>query len=289
MKHYFILARPHQWHKNGVVLAALVFAGAGAEPNSLILAFGAALSFALLSSSVVVINDLIYRDRDKLHYRKKDRPIAAGQVSTVGAIIFSLGLAGGGLTGAALVRTELLVIAILFLALNLLYSAVLKEIVILDVMALAISFVFRAYAGAVAVDVPASQWLIVTTLLLALFLGFGKRRHELVMMEEGAVAHRPSLGQYSPYLLDQCIGITTASVVVIYILYTFSADVSIKLGTQNLFLTIPFVIYGIFRYLYLIHRKDEGGSPSRVLIDDRPILLTVLLWLLTVVLILYWH
>jgi hypothetical protein len=154
-------------------------------------------------------------------------------------------------------------------------------------MSVAVSFVIRAYAGALAIGVPASKWMVINTLLLALFLAFGKRRHELVLLEEEATAHRKSLSRYSPYLLDQMIGVTTASVVVMYMLYSFSTEVSVKLGTDNLYLTIPFVVYGIFRYLYLIHREEKGGSPTRVLITDRPIFITVLLWLLTSILILY--
>jgi hypothetical protein len=154
-------------------------------------------------------------------------------------------------------------------------------------MSVAISFVIRAYAGAVAIQAPASKWFVINTLLLALFLAFGKRRHELILLEEGATTHRQILGKYSPYLLDQLIGVTTASVVVMYMLYTFSPEVTQKLGTENLYLTIPFVVYGIFRYLYLIHKEEKGGSPTRVLITDMPILVTVVLWLLTSVLILY--
>jgi hypothetical protein len=130
--------------------------------------------------------------------------------------------------------------------------------------------------------------MLINTLLLALFLAFGKRRHELVLLEAGATAHRRILGRYSAYLLDQCIGVVTASVVVMYMLYTFSTEVSVKLGTHDLYLTIPFVIYGIFRYLYLIHKEERGGSPTQVLISDRPILLTVVLWLLACLIVLYW-
>ena len=179
--------------------------------------------------------------------------------------------------------------SVAFLALNVLYSLVLKNVVILDAMSIGISFVLRAYAGAVAIDVPASKWMLINTLLLALFLAFGKRRHELVKLEEGATAHRKILGRYSPYLLDQCIGVTTASVVVMYMLYTFSTEVSVKLGTENLFLSIPFVIYGIFRYLYLIHKEERGGSPTQLLFTDRPILINVVLWLVTVLVVLYWR
>jgi 4-hydroxybenzoate polyprenyltransferase len=281
------LARPSQWVKNGIVMAAVVFAGDISNPAKVELALAAMGVFCLLSSAVYVLNDIVDRDKDKVHPLKKDRPIASGKVPVPLAFVFLAVLAIAGFGGALLINKTLLSFGIAFVAVNLAYSLVLKNIVILDVMALAFSFVIRAYAGAAAVDVAASKWLLINTLLLALFLGLGKRRHELVLLDESAVAHRKSLSNYSPYLLDQLIGVTTASVVVMYMLYSFSDEVSAKLGTQNLYVTIPFVVYGIFRYLYLIHRKSEGGSPTRVLYTDIPIMVTVILWMATVLIVLY--
>ncbi len=282
------IARPTQWLKNGIVLAALVFAGELRDTFKLQQGLLAMVLFCLLSSAVYTFNDLIDRDKDRLHPAKKDRPLASGRLSAGPAVGFGLILTALGLAGAWTVNWYFFIAAICFVLFNLVYSLFLKNIVILDAMSVGISFVIRAYAGALAIDVPASEWLLINTLLLALFLSFGKRRHELILLEEGATAHRKILSHYSPYLLDQCIGVTTASVVVMYMLYSFSTEVMDKLGTHNLFLTIPFVIYGVFRYLYLIHKQAEGGSPTRVLITDRPILLTVTLWLLTVLVILYW-
>jgi 4-hydroxybenzoate polyprenyltransferase len=282
------VARPTQWLKNGIVLAALVFAGELSDMLKLEQALLAMVLFCLLSSAVYTFNDLIDRDKDRLHPAKKDRPLASGRLSAGSAVGFGLVLAAIGLAGAWTLNWYFFIAAICFVLFNLIYSLFLKDIVILDAMSVGISFVLRAYAGALAIDVPASKWMLINTLLLALFLSFGKRRHEMILLEEGATAHRKILSHYSPYLLDQCIGVTTASVVVMYILYSFSTEVMDKLGTHNLFLTIPFVIYGVFRYLYLIHKQAEGGSPTRVLITDRPILLTVSLWLLTVLIILYW-
>ncbi len=281
------LARPSQWVKNGIVLAAVLFAGDIRNLAKMETALAAMLIFCLLSSAVYVLNDIVDRDKDKIHPLKKDRPIAAGRVSVGVAIVVVILLAGCGFVAAMFINKLFLIFSAVFVVVNLLYSSLLKNVVIVDVMTLAFSFVTRAYAGAVAVDVAASKWLLINTLLLALFLGFGKRRHELVLLDVEATAHRKSLSNYSPYLLDQLIGVTTASVVVMYMLYTFSDEVSAKLGTQNLYVTIPFVVYGIFRYLYLIHRKQEGGSPTKVLYTDKPILLTVLLWLLTVISVLY--
>jgi 4-hydroxybenzoate polyprenyltransferase len=282
------LARPQQWLKNGVLLASLVFAGEITDTGKTESALLAMVLFCLLSSAVYTINDICDHKSDREHPRKKERPIASGRVSPVTAAVMAALLMAIGLIGAWYINPGFFWIALAFAAFNIIYSLILKHVVIVDVMSVAISFVLRAWAGAIAIDVPASRWLIANTLLLALFLAFGKRRHELTLLEDGAVAHRRSLSRYSKYLLDQMIGVTTASVVVIYILYTLSPEVSEKLETPHLYMTIPFVIYGIFRYLYLIHREDKGGSPTRVLITDIPILLTVVLWILASITILYW-
>lgn len=281
------LARPVQWLKNLIILAALVFAGVADSIARVETALITLAIFCLLSSAIYTLNDLVDRKRDREHPLKKERPIAAGKVSTAAASAMIVCLLIAGLTGASLISLDLLIVCIIFVLFNGLYSLLLKNIVILDVMAIALSFVIRAYAGAIAIDVPASKWLMINTLFLALFLGFGKRRHELILLEEKAGSHRAILERYSPYLLDQLIGIVTASVVVMYMLYSFSAEVSQKLGTENLFLTVPFVVYGVFRYLYLIHKEEKGGSPTKILIGDMPILINVILWIITVMIVLY--
>jgi len=281
------LTRPTQWLKNGVVVAALIFSGEAVHTGAAEVTALAVVIFCLLSSSVYVFNDLVDCEKDRRHPLKKGRPIASGQVPPTAAGIFSALLLAVGLGAAWFINGAFFIVAVLYVVLNLAYSVRLKNVVIVDAMSIAVGFVLRAYAGALAIDVPASKWLLINTLFLALFLAFGKRRHELVFLEDKAVAHRRILSKYSPYLLDQLTGIVTASVVVVYMLYTFSSEVSTKLGTENLFLTIPFVIYGIFRYLYLIHKEDGGGSPTSVLIGDRPILINVILWLATVVVVLY--
>ena len=281
------LARPAQWLKNGVVLAALIFAGEAMNTLAIELALAAMAIFCLLSSAVYTLNDLVDRDKDRQHPLKKNRPIASGKVSVPTGIAMAIALLTVSLAAAWFIGTGFFVVSIIYFSLNLFYSFWLKNIVIIDVMSIALGFVLRAYAGAFAIGVPASKWLLINTLFLALFLAFGKRRHELVLLEEGAIAHREILSRYSPYLLDQMIGVVTASVVVVYMLYTFSAEVISRLGTENLFLTIPFVVYGIFRYLYLIHKEERGGEPTKVLISDRPILIDVILWLATVIIVLY--
>ncbi len=174
-----------------------------------------------------------------------------------------------------------------YLALQILYSFVLKDIVIIDVLTIAIGFVLRAVGGAVAVHVEISYWLLVCTILLALFIALAKRRHEIVLLSAGAVSHRPILGEYSPYLLDQMIGVVTASTLISYVFYTISPETQAKFGTAWLGLTIPFPLYGIFRYLYLVHQREGGGSPADLLLTDRPLLACVALWALTVALIIY--
>lgn len=281
------LVRPTQWLKNGLLLAALIFSAEIRSTTKLSAALIAMALFCLLSSAVYTFNDLFDREQDKRHPLKKERPIASGQVSPSLAVAMILILLSAGLAGAWTVNFEFFIVAVFFVVLNFMYTIWLKNIVIVDVMSVAISFVMRALAGAYAIVVPASKWMLINTLFLALFLGFGKRRHELVLLDAGATAHRRILGRYSPYLLDQFISLVTASVVVMYMLYTFSTEVTAKLGTDDLYLTIPFVIYGIFRYLYLIHKEERGGSPTQVLISDMPILISVVLWIITFILLLY--
>jgi len=281
------LVRPSQWIKNGVVLAGLVFAGEADSPDMISLAVQALVAFCFLASAVYIINDILDRERDRQHPLKKNRPIAAGKISVGPAVLISLLLASGGLILSYSININLLIVAAGYFVLNILYSLVLKNVVIIDVMSIAAGFVLRALAGAVAIEVEFSGWLLVTTFVLALFLGLGKRRHELILLEKAAVAHRKILEKYSPYLLDQLIGVVTASTVITYLFYTLSPEVGNKLGTEYLFVTIPFVIYGIFRYLYLVHKEEKGGSPTRLLLTDPPLLTDVVLWLATVILILY--
>lgn len=288
IKQLIRLARPQQWVKNGILLISLVFSGELSNLGKVEISIFATAIFCLLSSSAYTINDMVDKEKDRQHPIKKNRPLASGQVTNSQASVMVILLWMVSIIGAWFVNLNFFIVSLVFIGFNIIYSVWLKNIVILDVMSLAISFVIRAYAGALAIDVVASKWLIINTLLLALFLGFGKRRHELILLEEGATAHRKILDKYSPYLLDQMIGVTTASVVVMYMLYSFSPEVMNKLGTGNLFMTIPFVVYGIFRYLYLIHKEEQGGSPTKVLITDKPIMVTVILWVLTSIIILYW-
>lgn len=282
-----ISLRPEQWTKNLIVFAGALFGGQLTSAPALGAATGAFLIFCALSGAVYLFNDVADRTADQRHPLKRERPIASGGLSpgfaaTVGLI---LGLTGVG--AAFAIRPLLGVVATAYLVLLFLYSFVLKHLVIIDALTIAAGFVLRAAAGAVAVAVPISHWLLVCTTLLALFLSFSKRRHELTLLADGAIDHRPILHEYSPYLLDQMIAVVTASTLVAYSLYATSPETAQRLGTTRLGLTIPFVLYGIFRYLYLVHQKKGGGSPTTLLVTDGPLLACVGLWSLAVAVILY--
>jgi len=243
--------------------------------------------FCLLSSSVYVLNDIIDIESDRKHPLKSNRPIAKGEIKISTAFLLFILLAIVSLGFSTLLSRSFALMALSYFVLNLVYTRYLKHVVIIDVMCIAFGFVIRAVAGAVVIGVEISAWLVVCTILLALFLGFGKRRRELLLLDAQAAGHRKILTEYSPYFLDQMISVVTASTVVAYAFYTLSPEVETKLGTGHMELTIPFVLYGVFRYLYLIHQREGGGSPTRMLLNDKPILVNVLLWLLAVILIVY--
>jgi len=279
--------RPGQWTKNLLVFAGLVFGGRLLNADAVAAAAIAFAIFCTLSSAGYLFNDIRDRDADQRHPLKQSRPIASGQLSIAAAMMLAGGLATAAVLAAALISPALAVVAAAYAVLLALYSVLLKNLVIIDVLTIAGGFVLRAIAGAVAVGVPFSAWLLVCTTLLALFLGLSKRRHELVLLGEAAVDHRRILHEYSPYLLDQMIAVVTASTLIAYTFYAISAETAARLGTSRLGLTIPFVLYGIFRYLYLVHQKHGGGSPAAMLLTDRPLLACVAIWTGTVAVLLY--
>ena len=279
--------RPDQWTKNLIVFAALIFAVQLFDPAALALASAAFLIFCGLSGAVYLINDVSDREADRQHPLKKMRPIASGALSPGTALAWAAVLIVVGLAAAFALRPMFGVAAAGYVALVIWYSRALKHVVIVDVMAIAIGFVLRAVAGGLVIGVPISDWLLVCTILGALFLALAKRRHELTLLADGATGHRRILEEYDPYLLDQMIAVVAASTLVAYIIYCASPDTAERFGTHWLVLTTPFPIYGIFRYLYLVHRKHGGGSPSDLLLRDRPLLGCVALWGLAVVLIIY--
>ena len=282
-----ISLRPDQWTKNLIVFAALIFAVKLLDPAALALASAAFLIFCVLSGSVYLINDVSDREADRQHPLKRLRPIASGALGAGTALAWAISLSVVALAAAYALRPLFALTAAAYLALFVLYTSTLKHVVILDVMTIAIGFVLRAVAGGLVIGVPVSDWLLVCTILLALFLGLAKRRHELTMLADGASGHRRILEEYDPYLLDQMIAIVAAATLVVYIIYCASPDTAERFGTELLVLTTPFPIYGIFRYLYLVHRKHGGGSPSDMLLRDRPLLGCVALWGIAVVLIIY--
>jgi len=270
--------RPLQWIKNLFLFAALVFSGhlfISQDVLRIVLGF---VCFSFAASGVYLFNDVSDLEKDRLHPVKSARPLPSGTLSIPTAVAASIVLGALSLAGAFLLDRDFGVILLIYVLINIVYSLGLKNLVILDVMTVASGFVLRVLGGAVLIQVPTSEWLIVCTVLLSLFLGFSKRRHELTILETTADEHRSVLQHYSPYFLDQMIGIVTASTVMSYILYTISDDTVAKFGTKNLIYTVPFVLYGIFRYLYLVHRMEKGGDPTRLAISDRPLLVNVLLW-----------
>jgi 4-hydroxybenzoate polyprenyltransferase len=279
--------RREQWAKNFLLFAGLLFGGRLLEPDAVLKAIAAFAVFCALSSAIYLVNDIWDRDADRRHPLKQTRPIASGEIGVRLAGWSAAILIAGATTVAWVLNSVFGAIATGYVLLLLLYSTTLKHIVILDVLAIAGGFVLRAVAGAVAVTVPIGSWLLVCTTLLALFLALSKRRHELVLLGDGAPHHRRILAQYSPYLLDQMISVVTASTLIAYTVFTLSAETAQRLGTPFLGFTVPFVLYGIFRYLYLVHQKRGGGSPAEMLLTDRPLLVCVALWAGTVVLLMY--
>jgi 4-hydroxybenzoate polyprenyltransferase len=279
--------RPEQWTKNVVVFAGLGFGMRLFELPALLRTVAAFVVFCALSGVVYLVNDVMDREADGRHPLKSKRPIARGDLSPGTALTAAAVLCAGALVGAFWLGTEFGAVAAAYVVMLGAYSAWLKHMVILDVLTLAIGFVLRAVAGALVIQVEIGHWLLVCTILLALFLALSKRRHELVLLSNGAADHRPILAEYSPYLLDQMIGVVTASTLMAYIISTISPEMVQKYGTDWLGLTIPFPLYGIFRYLYLVHRKEGGGSPTEMLLADRPLLVCVALWAVAVVMIIY--
>jgi 4-hydroxybenzoate polyprenyltransferase len=279
--------RPGQWTKNLFVFAGLLFSRHLLDPGAAARATAAFAVFCALSGVVYLINDVADRESDARHPVKARRPIASGALAPGAALAAAVAIGAVALAAAFALDLRFGVVAAAYVALLALYSGPLKHIVIIDVLTIAIGFVLRVVAGTVVIGVETSYWLLVCTILLALFLALSKRRHELTLLADGAAGHRRILQEYSPYLLDQMIGVVTASTLMAYIIYATSQETADKFGTSLLGLTIPFPLYGIFRYLYLVHLKEGGGSPSEMLLNDRPLLACVGLWGLAVAVIIY--
>ena len=283
----FISIRPRQWSKNFFFFAALIFSKNLFHYAMTLKTVAGFAVLCMITGATYLFNDVIDCERDRHHPEKCNRPIAFGQLpvsiaisAMAGAVICSMGL-------AFRLDTEFLLVIVLYILLQIAYSTLLKNMVILDVLAITTGFVLRVLAGAVIINVAISSWLLICTFLFALFLALCKRRHELYILKDGAAMHRKVLGEYSLALLDQMISVTTASTVIAYTLYTLSEQTIEKFGTVHLVYTVPFVIYGIFRYLYLVHIRHKGGSPEALLLSDLPLIGTVLLWAITAAAIIY--
>ncbi len=274
-KPFLRLSRPKQWTKNGFVLAGLVFAGEVLQATSILAAFLTFAAFCALSSSVYSFNDVLDIDEDRKHPRKRERPVASGVVSPRAAVIFSVILAAAGLAVCFSVGFYVGIAGLSYLGLQAIYTTIFKHLAILDVMCISSGFVIRAMAGVAAVASPISPWLLVCTGLLTLFLGFSKRRHELASLGDGAAVYRRNLSDYSVPLLDEMMNIMLSATIIAYSIYTF-------FGAENDYMmaTIPFVIYGVLRYMLLVHR-DGGDNPDTLLLRDRPLQITLFLWLIT--------
>jgi len=283
---YFIevikLFRLKQWIKNGFVAMAVIFSGDLFKLESVLLTIQAMIIFSLTSSSVYIINDIMDIKEDRIHPKKRFRPIAKGSVSIVQAkILFMVLLIASGLWAMVINRGLFLILAAYILT-NLCYNYFLKKIIILDVMTIALGFILRVYAGAMVVGVALSSWLIICTGLLSLYLGFAKRKNELVILTISAANHRSTLSQYNLEFLDKILSLTSGLAITTYILYTIN-------GTDNkgMIFTIPFVLYGMMRYEYLIIKENIGGSPEELFLDDKPFLINIFLWVMTAVISIY--
>lgn len=282
-----ISARPLEWIKNTIMFAALLFSRNLLEPDLLLKTLLAIGVFCLASSTVYLLNDICDRNEDKNHPIKGLRPIASGALPIAMATQAALLMSIVALTGSFVMNWSFGLITSSYLLLNILYSKWLKHLVILDVFSIATGFVLRVIAGAVVIDVVVSHWLLICTGLLALFLGFSKRRYELVTLSNDASLQRRVLGDYNLHFLDMMIGIVTSATLVGYILYTVSEETIQRFHTDWLLLTVPFVLYAIFRYLYLVYHKDHGGNPSKSFLSDRPLLISIILWVIASGLIIY--
>src|SRR3989454_10819536 len=278
--------RPQQWVKNLFVFGGLIFSQRLFTP-AVWPALGAFAIFCGLSGAVYLLNDVADRHKDRLHPDKRHRPIAAGRLAPGTAVAAAAVLIVAGLALSVRLSPRFALTALAYVGLLVAYSAWLKHVVIVDVLVVAMGFVLRAAAGALAIGVAISGWLLICTILLALFLALGKRRHEVLTLGESAARHRPILGEYSAGLLDQMVAVVTASTVTTYALYTMSPETVAKFHTSLLPATLPFVLYGIFRYLYLLYHRRLGGNPSEIVLRDRALLINAVLWLITVLLIIY--
>ena len=279
--------RPEQWTKNLLIFAPLIFSRNVMTEGMFARTAAAFGCFCLLTSGVYLINDLFDLRTDRSHPIKQNRPLASGRLKPGFAWFAAALFLVLGLTGAELLGGRFVWACLGYVAIQLAYSVGLKHVVVLDVLLLSMGFILRVVGGGLVIEVAISDWLLVCTMMLALFLALCKRRHELVLMGDDAGEHRRVLREYTPYLLDQMIAVVTASTVMAYTLYTIAPETQAKFGTRYLVLTVPFVLYGVLRYLYLVHQREGGGRPERLLLTDPALLIDVALWATAATIIIY--
>jgi len=285
IKDFINCLRIRQWTKNILIFAALIFSNHAHQIDYVARSFIAFFIFSIGVGALYIFNDIHDLEGDCEHPVKKRRPIASGRMSVKTGWIFFIALGILSLALSFMFDTDFGLVVLLYFILQLFYTLVLKKIVIVDVFAISLSFILRVIAGAVVIHVDISNWILICTMLLALFLALSKRRHELILLDNNAGGHRVILREYSPYLLDQMIGVVTSATLVAYIIFTLSGETTAKFG--RMVLTVPFVLYGIFRYLYLIHIKEKGGEPEEILLTDIPLQLDILLYGLVALAIIY--
>lgn len=293
IKNLLSAMRPEQWTKNLVLFAGLLFAGGLTDASLVGLAVQGFLAFCLLSGASYIMNDLVDLRSDREHPEKRLRPLASGALSPRAAGLVAAVAAGCALAWSYGLSTPFGHVALAYVCLNVLYSFALRRIVILDVMSIAIGFVLRAVASvevlvARAPAIELSPWLLVCTFFLALFLGLGKRRHEAIVLGSAGAGHRPTLERYPRGYVDALISIVASSTIVSYAIYTIWPGTVEKVGSTHLVYTIPFVVYGVLRYLYLMLAAGQGGKPAKALVSDRPLGLNIVLWAGVVAVIIYW-
>ena len=277
------LMRPYQWVKNAFVFTGLLFGHAWHDPGMASRVVVAFIAFCLVSSTVYIINDIIDLEQDRHHPKKNQRPLVSGQASITSAIILAAALSTLGFGLAYAASKIVLLILVAYALMNIAYSLRLKHVVIMDVFIIATGFMLRILAGTLAVGIPPSQWLLLCGMMVTLFLGFTKRRAEIIALAEDKTAHRRVLEHYSPVLLDKMIGVTAAGLIMSYSLYTMNPDTIRIHGTSNLIYTVPFVMYGVFRYIYLLHHQSRGGDPSHDLVRDHHLLIVVGAWVMVTI------
>jgi 4-hydroxybenzoate polyprenyltransferase len=285
LKQLFRLMRPHQWVKNLFVFTGLLFGHAWHNPHLVMQAVIAFSAFCLISSAIYTINDIVDVEQDKQHPKKCKRPLASGALSIHAAFLLAILLSVSGLVLAYTASQTVLIILAGYALMNVAYSFRLKHVVILDIFIIATGFMLRILAGTLGIGIPPSQWLLLCGLMVTLFLGFTKRRAEIIALTDDKIAHRKVLEHYSPVLLDKMIGINAAGLIMSYSLYTMNPDTIRIQGTANLIYTVPFVMYGVFRYIYLLHHQNRCGDTAHDLVRDPHLFIVVSAWLIVTILL----